>query len=147
MAPPKKYKPNFLKARIAEYFECGGKLFKYSVGSGNRCTILEERLYSIYGTDGLIKFLDINKSTWERYKEDEEFAEIIKNAIDDIYEHRYTLAAIGAIDSSLVIFDLKCNRDWSEKDKRDQSASATPVAVTIQLADTSGGKKGEENGE
>jgi hypothetical protein len=144
MPAPKKYTAKTLAFAIEDYFKNGGKRFIYSVGKN---TIKEEVLYSILGRDGILHHLDIDRKTWYRYKASDELGHLCERAEDDIYQTRYDLAAIGAIDSSLVIFDLKCNRDWSEKDKRDQSASATPVAVTIQLADTSGGKKGEENGE
>lgn len=145
MAPPKKYTPKTLAFAIEDYFKNGGKRFYYSIGKN---TIREERLYSILGRDGILRHLDIDRKTWYRYKSSDDMGHLCERAEDDIYQTRYDLAAIGAINPNLVIFDLKCNRDWRESDKLEQGgAASTPVAVTIQLADTSGRKKGEDNGE
>jgi len=55
---------------------------------------------------GLCLFLDINYSTWENYREKDDFIRVTKNAEQIIYNQKFSGAAAGLLNPNIIARDL-----------------------------------------
>lgn len=101
--------PEILEAACMEYFEwCDAnplQVPKSGIFQGQvvRYVAEQPRVYTIHG---LCLFLDISRPTWLIWRAKDEYASVVKQIDDIIYEHKFTGAAVDIYNANLMARDL-----------------------------------------
>ncbi|NIB43804.1 DNA-packaging protein [Pseudomaricurvus alkylphenolicus] len=134
----KKYlKPEDLWKQCCEYFVWiednpleAAELVKYQ-GEATVKRVPKMRAMTI---GGLLIFIDCARRTWDNYKANEDFVEVITRVEEIIYEQKFAGAAAELLNPNIIA------RDLGLSDKREQELSgpgggAIPVATTTLTAE------------
>lgn len=80
--------------------------------------------------DGLCIFLDVDKATWWRWRDDEDFCNVITRVESVIRDQKFSGAAADLLNANIIARDLglKDGQDHTSSD-----GSMTPKPTTIQL--------------
>lgn len=80
--------------------------------------------------DGLCVFLDINKATWVRWREDNDFCDVVTRVDSIIREQKFAGAAAELLNPNIIARDLGLT-DKSEHDHRSSDGSMSPKGKTL----------------
>lgn len=125
--------PDDLWAAVVEYFEWvdANPLYEEKVFNGKdgivRASIAKMRAMTI---SGLCIFLDIDRKTWDAYRERPDFIHIVTRAEEIIRDQKFTGAAADLLNPSIIA------RDLGLADKQDHTSSdgsMTPKPTTIRI--------------
>lgn len=98
--------PGALWEACCEYFEsCESNPLKrlHVFSNGKKATVPLMRAFTL---NGLYVFLDIDRKTWDLYKEREDFIPIITKVETIIYDQKFTGASAGLLKENIIAREL-----------------------------------------
>lgn len=126
--------PDDLWAAVVEYFEWveANPLYEEKVFNGKdgivRASIAKMRAMTI---SGLCIFLDIDRKTWDAYRERPDFIHIVTRAEEIIRDQKFTGAAADLLNPSIIARDLGLAE---KQDHTSSDGSMTPKPTTIDAS-------------
>lgn len=105
---------------------------------------VERKTDTPYTLSGLYVFLDIDRTTWELYREREDFIPIITRVEQIIYTQKFEGAAVGAYNANIIA------RDLGLADKKELAGSVnmpTPVVEVFNHGPKLSNNEGEVDAE
>jgi len=126
--------PELLWDACCEYFEwCDDNPLMSSVpvtfqGGAHNHDVPKLRAYT---KEGLYIFLDIDRKTWDLYKDRKDFIPIITRVEDIIYNQKFTGAAGDLLNQNIIA------RDLGLVDRSDMTTKDKPIKSDLDLTDLS----------
>jgi hypothetical protein len=99
--------PEILWESCKEYFEATDKrVWEQTDFRGKDAVEVKIPTQAPYTLTGLYLFLDIDRKTWDLYRERQDFIPIITRVENIIYTQKFEGASVGAFNSSIIARDL-----------------------------------------
>lgn len=122
-----------LRNACYEYFQwvednplCEEKIF-HSQGMITKDTITKMRAMTI---SGLCLFLDIDRTTWENYRNNPDFFRITKEVEEIIYNQKFTGAAADLLNSNIIAREL----GLADKQQNEHTGvDGKPIAHSVEI--------------
>lgn len=116
--------PEVLWEACIEYFEATDKrVWRKKDWVGKDAIEVERESTPPYTLTGLFVFLDINRKTWDLYRNREDFIPVIDQVEQIMYTQKFEGAAVGAFNANII------SRDLGLKDASEVNISANRKAV------------------
>lgn len=121
--------PEILWEAACEYFEATDtRKWVRKDWVGKDAEEVERESTPPYTLSGLYIFLDIDRKTWELYREREDFIPIVTRIEGIIYTQKFEGASVGAFNANIIA------RDLGLADKRDEKKDGK-LEVVVKYAD------------
>lgn len=99
--------PDILLEAACEYFEATDRRkwikTEFNGKDAIKCEVPTETPYTL---TGLFLYLDIDRKTWDLYRQREEFIPVITRVEAIIYTQKFEGASVGAFNASIIARDL-----------------------------------------
>lgn len=140
--------PELLWEACKEYFETTDqRKWVREDWVGKDAIRVERKTDAPYTLTGLYVFLDIDRKTWDNYRQREDFFPIITRVENIMFTQKLEGAAVGAFNPSIIARDLQL-KDTSEvnvTDNRKAAANLFPTEEEFEQASKSTPTDGQDN--
>lgn len=131
--------PAVLLESCSEYLEWCDKnpllTVEYNGKDAKKCTVPKMRAYTL---SGLFVFLDIDRKTWDLYRQREDFIPVTTHVEQIIYTQKFEGAAAGLLNASIIARDLGLKEQTDVTSKGEKISTPTdlsrlPLELLLQI--------------